>query len=137
MLINFNPATPGHGEAALFSGAAHVRNEAFSQSILDTIYAEQVRPQLAAGHVASGIAAGLDAAAARLSATRGSWYPTRFQAAQIARGPLTLACGLAGLALVYWSIHLRRSSRGVPAIADTPSKMIEAMRISCNSTYNR
>ena len=78
--VNLSPSDPKHGAAALFAGSAHVDDGRLSAARLQDIFDHAMRPLLAEGEVAGGLAAGLEAARADLgkpapsSSGNGDWF---------------------------------------------------------------
>jgi uncharacterized membrane protein YgcG len=78
--VNLTPSDPQHGAAALYSGSAHVDDGRLSAARLQDIFDHSMRPLLAEGDVAGGLAAGLEAARVELvkpgpnSSGNGDWF---------------------------------------------------------------
>ena len=60
--FNLKPGDLHHGEAALFAGAKHYDGGNLPENELQRIFSKVMKPDLANGDLAQGIAAGLDAA---------------------------------------------------------------------------
>ncbi len=90
--FNLKPNDLHHGEAALFAGAKHYDGGNLPEHELQRIFSKVMKPDLANGDLAQGIAAGLDAAANSLR--NGPPPPPEPSAAErlaadISRGPIS------------------------------------------------
>jgi uncharacterized membrane protein YgcG len=80
--VNLRPGDTQHGSAALYAGSAHVDDGRLSAARLQDIFDHSMRPLLAEGDVAGGLAAGLEAARVDLgkpppsSSGQGDWFVT-------------------------------------------------------------
>lgn len=124
ILLNLKPGDLRHGQVALYAGQTQL-NGALPQSELSRIYEDVMLPDLSAGQTASGIGAGLDAAAADLR--RGGPPPTPAPPGQdIARAigtiPFTaLSLVLALMALVMGLLRWRRTRDEAPTLTTVPT----------------
>lgn len=119
ILLNLKPGDLRHGQVALYAGATLLAG-ALPQNELSRIYQDVMLPDLSAGHTASGIGAGLDAAATDL---RAGHPVTPAPAGQgIARAIGTIPLNIVALLLLLASLALGLTAwrRGRALAAQTP-----------------
>jgi uncharacterized membrane protein YgcG len=90
LLFDLRPADTNHGSAALVAGASHAGGGGrLSDSTLQTIYDDRMRPRLAAGDLAGAVSAALSAAVTDLATAPGT--PAPFGPTQVAQALFVLA----------------------------------------------
>jgi uncharacterized membrane protein YgcG len=84
VFANLNPNSPSHGSLALYSGAKHTDDGRLTAPVLQRIYDDTMRPFLAGGNIAAGVAAGLGAARVRLQQVAPVTPKSRTRASDVA-----------------------------------------------------
>ncbi|MGH2505115.1 MAG: TPM domain-containing protein, partial [Ktedonobacterales bacterium] len=127
IVLNLKPGDLRHGQVALYAGATLLAG-ALPQDELNRIYQDVMLPDLAAGQTASGIGAGLDAAATDLRAGHPVTPAPAGQGVARAIGtiPLNIVAALlllAALGLTAWR-RWRASAAQAPTPTATPPQAL-------------
>jgi hypothetical protein len=123
VFANLNPNSPSHGSLALYSGAKHADDGRLTAPVLQRIYDDTMRPFLAGGNIAAGVAAGLGAARVRLQQVAPVTPKSRTRASDVAvpliGGGLGVAVFLGAFLLVIRAV--RRGEGGMPGGSEASS----------------
>ncbi len=117
IFFNLNPNDLHHGQAALFAGAKHFDGGNLPEYELQRIFDQDMKPDLANGNLAQGIAVGLDAAANSLkNGPAPPPQPSALErhAADLSRGPLSLLNVVALLVTIIYGWFTLRVWRTRP-----------------------
>jgi uncharacterized membrane protein YgcG len=120
IVLNLKPGDLRHGQVALYAGATLLAG-ALPQDELNRIYQDVMLPDLAAGQTASGIGAGLDAAATDLRAGHPVTPAPAGQGVARAIGTIPLNIVAALLLLASLALGLTAWRRGRASAAQTPT----------------
>jgi uncharacterized membrane protein YgcG len=138
LLFDLQPADTNHGSAALVAGASHAGGGGrLSDSRLQTIYDERMRPRLAAGDLAGAVSAALSATVTDLATAPATPAPAGpSQVAQALFFLAALACvvifALVAAARGYGS-RGPRSAAGVSLDGSTPASVSAAAHTSVST----
>jgi uncharacterized membrane protein YgcG len=116
IVVNLKESDPGHGVAAIHVGKG-LRNGNLPKREVERIWRDEMRPALRNGHVADGIAKGLDAVARSLRDGPAPPSPAARAAAELATGALLPAVIVAGVLGVFATVRLSRR----PTVPPLPS----------------
>lgn len=127
IVVNLKEGDPKHGVAAIHVGKG-LRNGNLPSREVERIWRDEMRPALRNGHVADGIAKGLDAVARSLREGPAPPSPTARAAAELATGALLPAVVVAGILGVFATVRLSRRPTFPPLPSTARSESLGPVR---------